>query len=75
MFYRAGTPLPEMLAYGVDYYRKKYDKEPQVCIVHPDDLEEVGTLNGLTVKAERYVLKRNLWIGYEEHENNSEHTA
>lgn len=66
MFYLAGKPLSETLAYGVDYYRKKYGKEPEVCIVHPEGLEEVGSLNGLLIKAERYVLRRCVWIGYEE---------
>lgn len=68
MFYmRPDQELLDVIQWGAQYYRDKYDKEPEVCIVHPSMLtdEKLPDLK-MVVRAEKYVLIRNIWIGYEQ---------
>jgi len=54
---------------AADYYRQKYGRLPDLCLVHPSMLEknqrriEVGKM---TVRSYRPVLPGHLWIGVED---------
>lgn len=56
-------------------YRKKYGRAPNLCLIHPSELEKekpkTGKLvlsgaEGVTVRPYRPVLPGRLWIGVEE---------
>jgi hypothetical protein len=52
---------------AVQYYRQKYRREPNLCLIHPSmlgkDRPEVGTI---TIRPYRPVLPGHLWIGIED---------
>ncbi len=57
------------------YYRRKYHREPNLCLVHPSTLGKdspgIGELvpeqvKGMTVRTYRPVLPGHLWIGIED---------
>lgn len=52
---------------AIDYYRRKYHRDPTLCLVNPgmmsNDHLEVGRL---TVRAYGPVLPHHLWIGVED---------
>lgn len=63
MFYMKGQPLTETLAFGMKYYRERYG-EPTVCLVNPASIDELKGIDApLEIKADPYVLTRNLYIG------------
>jgi hypothetical protein len=60
---------------AVIYYRQKYRREPNLCLLHPAmldggksrlELADISGIAGLTVRAYRPVLPGHLWIGIEE---------
>ena len=54
---------------AVEYYRKKYGRRPDLCLVHPSMLEKdqnCAEVDGLTVRPYRVVLPGHIWIGIEE---------
>ena len=53
---------------AAEYYRNKYGRKPNLCLVNP------GMLNGekfreqkITIRPYRFVLPGHLWIGIEDH--------
>jgi hypothetical protein len=49
------------------YYRRKYHREPTLCLVHPGALSEHESHVGpLTVRGHASVLPGHFWIGVEE---------
>ena len=70
MLWYDNTPnvtLKNRIEKAVNYYRKKYHQEPNLCLVHPALLEkgqdEVGEL---TVRSYGPILPGHLWIGIED---------
>jgi hypothetical protein len=64
-------PLKAQIEKAVDYYRRKYHQEPNLCLVHPDMLESkadagLTCIGALKIRAFRPVLPGHLWIGIEE---------
>lgn len=59
---------------AVEYYRQKYHREPNLCLIHPammgSDKAGFGKLiddiEGMTVRSYRPVLPGHLWIGVED---------
>jgi hypothetical protein len=58
---------------AMEYYRKKYGRKPDLCLVHPSMLlipgraERVGLIvDGMTVRPYRQVLPGHIWIGIED---------
>lgn len=52
---------------AIDYYRKKYQREPNLCLVNPGMIsDEDMKLGRLTVRAYGPVLPHHLWIGVED---------
>lgn len=61
---------------AVDYYRKKYGRTPDLCLIHPSMLDESERNKGsielgenekkITVRTYRPVLPGHIWIGIED---------
>lgn len=69
------TALPAKIERAVEYYRHKYGRDPNLCLVHPSMLpkeekseegEQVGAK--IIVRPYRSVLPGHLWLGIEEKE-------
>ena len=67
--------LKNKIEKAVLYYRQKYRREPNLCLIHPSMVEdgksnagtvELGNMEGLTVRTYRPVLPGHLWIGMED---------
>ena len=61
-------PLGKKIQEAAAYYIKKYDQQPDLCLVHPSALEADPNANeiaGITVRPYRPVLPGHLWIGVE----------
>lgn len=55
---------------AAEYYRRKYHREPNLCLIHPgmadeDQPSEVGTM---TVRSYQPILPGHLWIGLEDND-------
>jgi len=61
------TALAVKIERAVDYYRKKYGRVPNLCLINPGMVEK-ETPKGvkITVRPYRPVLPGHLWIGIEE---------
>lgn len=52
---------------AVDYYRKKYHQEPNLCLIHPGLADAEKTEFGqMTIRDYKPVLPGHLWIGVED---------
>jgi hypothetical protein len=59
--------LKNRIEKAVNYYRKKYHREPNLCLINPAMLEKNGPEIGqLTVRSYSHILPGHLWIGVEE---------
>ncbi|HUI89601.1 MAG TPA: hypothetical protein VLX61_12865 [Anaerolineales bacterium] len=70
-----GTSLKNKIEKAVVYYRQKYRREPNLCLIHPTMIERnnskaetmgLDSIAGLTVRPYRPVLPGHLWIGVED---------
>jgi hypothetical protein len=52
---------------AVEYYQKKYNHKPNLCLVHVGALSQLNTkqieVNGVQVREFKPVLPNHLWIG------------
>ena len=68
----ARTALNAKVERAADYYRQKYGRLPDLCLVHPSMLVEPrpecvgGTAGKVTLRANRLILPGHLWIGVED---------
>ncbi len=54
---------------AMEYYKKKFGRAPEICLVNPRMLEKGQrqlTLNTITVRAYAPVMPNHFWIGVEE---------
>ena len=52
---------------AADYYRKKYGRSPDLCLVHPSMLDNSRVdEDKITIRAYRPVLPGHIWIGVED---------
>lgn len=61
--------LSEKVQQAVDYYVKKYGKQPDLCLVHPsmmDKNQRQLEINKLTIRPYRPILPGHIWIGIED---------
>ena len=76
-FDNSQTALTVKIQKAVEYYHKKYGRNPDLCLVHPSMLDtnqrqlEVNALMNsaqrkLTVRPYRPVLPGHIWIGIED---------
>ena len=75
------TALTAKIERAVDYYRHKYGRDPNLCLIHPtmlptmDEKDKpatgkaagpVNNASGIKIRPYRPVLPGHLWIGIEE---------
>ena len=61
------TALDEKVQKAADYFKAKYGKSPDLCLVHPSMLSESQHQTGrIAIRPLRTVLPNHLWIGVEE---------
>jgi hypothetical protein len=68
-FDNSQTALTVKIQKAVDYYHKKYGRNPDLCLVHPSMMEANQRqleINKLTVRPYRPVLPGHIWIGIED---------
>jgi hypothetical protein len=68
-FDNSQTALTVKIQKAVDYYHKKYGRNPDLCLVHPSMLDKNQRqleINKLTVRPYRPVLPGHIWIGIED---------
>jgi len=61
------TTLCAKVEMAADYYRKKYGRDPNLCLVNPMMMGDKSiTQCKIQIRAFRPVLRNHLWIGVEE---------
>jgi len=61
------TSLEIKIQKAMEYYRKKYGRIPDLCLVHPSMLkDEKQEDRKITVRPYRPVLPGHIWIGIED---------
>jgi hypothetical protein len=67
-FDNSALSLAEKIARAAEYYQHKYEKKPELCLVHPDALnnQDLSTLEGITVRPWKSCLPHHLIIGIED---------
>ena len=69
------TALTTKIEKAVDYYRHKYGRDPNLCLIHPSMMESLASAGGagenpqngkIMVRPYRPVLPGHLWIGIED---------
>ena len=69
------TALIAKIERAADYYRHKYGRDPNLCLIHPSMVDSPANENGasdnpengkITIRPYRPVLPGHLWIGIEE---------
>ena len=71
-FDNSQTALTVKIQKAVDYYQKKYGRNPDLCLVHPSMLDAAEQnqrqleINRMTVRPYRPVLPGHIWIGIED---------
>jgi hypothetical protein len=68
-FDNSQTAITVKIEKAVEYYKKKYGRQPDLCLVHPSLLEASDrqlAIAGLMVRPYRPVLPGHIWIGMED---------
>ena len=61
------TALTAKIEKAVNYYRHKYGRDPNLCLIYPSMMENEQPDTGkVAVRPYRPVLPGHLWIGVEE---------
>jgi len=66
-FDNSTTSLEVKIRKAYDYYQKKYERVPDLCLIHPAMLEADKTIKieKMTIRPYRAVLPGHIWIGVE----------
>jgi hypothetical protein len=60
-------PFKSKLKRAVTYYQQKYEKQPNLCVVHPSMLADGElSVDGIAVKEANAVMPHHYWIGIHE---------
>jgi len=66
-FDNSQTTLKTKIQKAREYYRKKYGRVPDLCLVHPSMLKDTNVEEEkITVRPYRPVLPGHIWIGVED---------
>lgn len=68
-FDNSATALTVKIQKAVDYYVRKYGRQPNLCLVHPSMLDANQSqleIDKLTVRPYRHVVPGHIWIGVDE---------
>jgi hypothetical protein len=59
--------LPEKVTRAGNFYRDKFGRSPNLCLVNPESCEiKEGVIAGIELRQARMVLPGHLWIGVDE---------
>lgn len=67
--------LDRKIEKAVEYYRQKYGRQPNLCLIHPSMIDKdhpahgrhnLKEVEGMTIRPYRPVLPGHLWIGIED---------
>ncbi len=58
--------IPTRVRRAAEYYRQKYGAPPGLCCIHPSMLNGDKQVDGIELRASRYVLLNHFWLGREE---------
>ena len=62
-----GVPLEKRLERAANFYRRKYGRVPNLCLIHPSMLDAAHVrLGKITVRAYAPIVRGHLWIGVED---------
>jgi hypothetical protein len=70
-FDNSQTALNVKIQKVVDYYKKKYGRSPDLCLVHPSMLnanQRQFEIDKLTVRTYRPALPGHIWVGISDKE-------
>ncbi|HFE66066.1 MAG TPA: hypothetical protein ENJ93_02290 [Chloroflexi bacterium] len=56
-------PLEEKVSRAADYYREKYGRLPELCLVNPKMLAEEKNVGRVRVQPKNSVLLHHFWLG------------
>ncbi len=56
-------PLEEKVTRAADYYREKYGRLPELCLVNPKMLAEEKEVGRVQVQPKNTVLPHHFWLG------------
>jgi hypothetical protein len=63
------TGLVAKIERAAEYYRTKYGRIPNLCMINPKSMpEEMPVTGNITVRSQRTILPGHLWIGLDEKE-------
>ena len=64
----ASTTLSSRVERAASYYRSKYGRQPNTCVLHPRTLGEsdAGWIAGVRVQTSLKVLPEHFWMGWED---------
>ena len=60
------TALAAKIERAAAYYRQKYGRAPNLCLVHPSMLTQEESEGEITVRPYRPVLPGHLWLGIDD---------
>ena len=61
------TPLTAKVKKAADYYRKKYGRSPDLCMVNPSMIPEKKAESGkIAIRPYQPILPGHLWIGIDD---------
>ena len=55
--------LDEKVMRAVDYYREKYGRSPELCLVNQKMLSEEKTVGKIIVQPQAAILPHHFWLG------------
>lgn len=69
-FDNSKLPVPEKIQKAIDYYIKKYNLTPDLCLINPTmfpaDCKTSFNVGTVTVRPYRPVLPGHIWVGIED---------
>jgi hypothetical protein len=63
----SSRPMTEKVERAVVFYRDKFGRQPDLCLVNPDSCDmKQGVIAGVELRQARMVLPDHLWVGVDE---------
>lgn len=63
----SSRPMNEKVERAVTFYRDKFGRQPNLCLVNPETCElKQGVIAGVELRQARMVLPDHLWVGVDE---------
>lgn len=62
-------PLQEKIKRAAEYYRRKYGRPPNCCLVTSELIQDEMTVGEVSVRPSTTILEHHFWVGIEREEN------